>query len=66
MLGVFYTGGHAILAYGFEKYSSSQDRFLIYDNNYPQQTRYMYLTKNSSGSYTGWSYEIFNGTTWRS
>ena len=66
MLGVFYDGGHAILAYGFEKYSSSQDRFLIYDNNYPQQTRYMYLTKNSSGSYTGWTYEIFNGTTWRS
>lgn len=59
--------GHAILAYGVEKYSSTQDRLLIYDNNYPLSTRYLYLNKNaSSGNYTGWSYDLTNSDEWGS
>lgn len=53
--------GHAILAYGVENYSSTQDRILIYDNNYPDMPRYLYLNKNYSGTYSGWSYKIFEG-----
>ena len=56
--------GHAILAYGIENVNSTTQRLLIYDNNAPLTTRYLFLNKNSSGTYTSWSYEIFSGTTW--
>lgn len=57
--------GHAVLAYGVENVTSTQQRLLIYDSNYPFETRYLYLNKNSSGVYTSWSYQIFkDGTTW--
>ena len=58
------TGGHAILAYGIETVNSTTERLIIYDCNYPLTTRYMYLTKNSSGKYTAWSYEFASGSTW--
>ena len=51
-------GGHAIVGYKMEKYSSSLDLLYIYDSNYPNSTRYIQLVKNSSGKYTGeWFYD---------
>lgn len=43
---------HAVVGYGFETVSSTQDRILVYDNNCPDTVKYLYLTK-SNGAYTG-------------
>lgn len=57
--------GHAILAYGVQNVNSTKDRLLIYDNNYPMETRYLDLEK-SSGVYTGWSYPLTDDCIWGS
>lgn len=49
--------GHALLATGIEESGSGAILF-IYDCNYPGQDRTMTLTKNASGDYTRWEYEI--------
>ena len=51
-------GGHAILAIGTETVSSTHQRILVYDNNYPLTTRYIDIYKNSSGKYTKWVYDL--------
>lgn len=56
--------GHAILGYGVESVDSTTDRILIYDNNYPLEQRYMTMKKNSSGTYTSWSYPLTSDTEW--
>ena len=58
--------GHAILAYGIETVNSTTQRLLICDSNHPMTTKYLYLYKNSAGTYTSWTYELFSGTTWGS
>lgn len=56
------TGGHAVVAYMLDEVNN---RLYISDSNYPGGTvRYISLTKNSSGKYTGWSYNLFGSTTW--
>ncbi len=57
------TGGHAIVGYGLENVSSTESRLKVYDVNYPRGDRFITLRK-SGGSYTGWSYEIFDGEFW--
>lgn len=55
--------GHAVVAYGIEKVSSTEDRILIYENNSPLKTQYITVTKNSSGTITNWSYSYKYGKT---
>ena len=57
-------GGHALMAYGTESVSSTQDRLLIYDCNFPNQERSLYLTKDGNGGYSGWTYDMGSYGTW--
>lgn len=51
-------GGHALLAYGVETVSATQDRLLIYDCNFPNRECSLYLDKAEDGTYTGWTYDM--------
>ena len=61
-----YLGGHEILAYGVNKVSNTDYRIKVYDNNWPNQERYIYLTANSSGKFTSWKYTLWDGCTFSS
>ena len=50
--------GHAILGYGVEDKDDGTSEILIYDNNYPLESRTLTLGKDKSGDYVTWSYEI--------
>lgn len=53
-------GGHAVVGYKIEKYSSYADLLYIYDSNYPNSNEYIQLEKSSSGKYTGrWYYDDY-------
>lgn len=54
--------GHAVNAYAFEEVSSTESRFIVYDNNYPKKTRYFRLFKDSNGKYTGWDFSSDYGS----
>lgn len=56
-------GGHEILAYGYKTVSSTKSQILVYDNNYPNQERYINITTNTSGTPTAWSYTLWDGCT---
>ncbi len=56
--------GHALIGYLLDK---ENNRLYVSDSNYPGGTaRYISLTKNSSGKYTGWSYNISGSEIWSS
>ncbi|MBQ9492835.1 MAG: InlB B-repeat-containing protein, partial [Oscillibacter sp.] len=59
-------GGHALLGYGLEKVSDTQSRLMVYDCNFPSQERYVTLTADSAGRYTGWSYRMNDTYNWGS
>ena len=46
--------GHAILSYGVEKISDEESHILVYDNNYPDEDRYIVInTEENSWHYSG-------------
>lgn len=49
--------GHAVLVYGIKE-ESENVQLCLYDNNYPEQERYLTMRKDSSGNYMEWSYDI--------
>lgn len=54
--------GHAIVAYMLDE---ANNRLYVSDSNYPGGTeRYITLSKNSSGKYTGWSFNLEGSTYW--
>lgn len=57
-------GGHALVGYELVEISGSESRLMVYDCNYPDQERYITLTKNASGQYTGWYYYLNNRYHW--
>ena len=59
--------GHALLAYRLDDVSSTQSRIYVYDCNDPYNgERYITITKNGSGRYTGWLYQLTDTITWGS
>lgn len=58
--------GHAIVGYDIVDVSKTESRLMVYDCNYPNTERYITLTKNSSGQYTGWYYPFNNEYNWGS
>lgn len=50
--------GHAIVGYDVVERSSTESWVMVYDCNYPNQERHVTLTRDGSGRYTGWSYNI--------
>lgn len=59
-------GGHAIVGYDIVNVSTTESRLMVYDCNYPKTERYITLTKNSLGQYTGWYYHMNNRYNWGS
>lgn len=59
-------GGHAIVGYDIVDVSSAQSHLMVYDCNFPNTERYITLTKNSSGQYTGWYYHLNDMYDWGS
>lgn len=59
-------GGHAVVGYDVVNVSATESRLMVYDCNYPKAERYITLTKNSSGQYTGWYYRMNNTYNWGS
>ena len=47
--------GHIVVGYKMKK-GSNKDYIYVYDNNYPDEAKYIILYKNSSGRYTSWYY----------
>lgn len=58
--------GHAVVGYSIVDVSATESRLMVYDCNYPNTERYITLTKNSSGQYTGWYYHLNNAYDWGS
>ena len=56
-------GGHALLGYKLDR---SRDRLYVYDCNFPNTERYISLTKNASGNYSGWYYRLNDRYDWGS
>ena len=59
-------GGHSLLGYEIINISNSESRLMVYDPNFPNEERYITLTKNNSGEYTGWHYYLNNREHWGS
>ena len=59
-------GGHALLGYALERDSATKSRLLVYDCNYPNQERYIDLTTDADGNYTGWYYHLNDKYDWGS
>lgn len=63
-------GGHAVLAYGYDQFSSTQFNIKIYDSNYVNSPTSMSNTilrvtrSSSTGSYNSWSYPFTSSVTW--
>ena len=48
--------GHAVVGYRMD---DTNGRLYVYDPNHPRDAnRYITLTKNTNGSYSGWSYDM--------
>lgn len=59
--------GHALVGYDVVDVSGTESRLMVYDCNYPNDAgRYITLTKNSYGQYTGWYYYLNNSYNWGS
>lgn len=59
-------GGHAIVGYKLKKINTTTSHLYVYDCNYPESLRYITLTTNTSGAYTGWYYHLNNIYDWGS
>ena len=57
---------HIVVGYFLVDWSSTQSRLYVYDSNYPYpcKERYITLTKDPAGNYTGWKYPITDNYTW--
>mgnify|MGYP004494951995 CR=1 FL=1 len=67
VIGIFGPqGGHALVAYDIRKISDTESRLYVYDCNYPDTERYIRLTTNAAGSYTGWYYHLNDTYNWGS
>lgn len=67
VIGIFGPqGGHALVAYDVRKISDTESRLYVYDCNYPDTERYIRLTTNAAGSYTGWYYHLNDTYNWGS
>ena len=64
--GNFIQTGHAIVGYDIVNVSSTKSNLMVYDCNYPNTERYITLTKNPSGQYTGWYYHLNDLYDWGS
>ena len=52
-------GGHALLAYGVEHVSDTEEHLLIYDSNHPMERRVMTLGRRAAGApITDWRYDM--------
>ena len=49
-------GGHALVGYSVTKVDTYTSKLNIYDPNFPNETRYITIYTNSSGTPTGWYY----------
>lgn len=54
------------MGYDIVDVSATQSHLMVYDCNYPKTERYITLTKNSSGQYTGWYYHMNDSYYWGS
>ena len=57
-------GGHAVVGYSVKKVSDTQSNLYIYDCNFPLEDRYVTLTTDADGNYTGWYYKINDRYDW--
>ena len=58
--------GHALVGYKIEAVNATTSRLFVYDCNYPGVERYITLTKDASGAFTGWYYPLNNQYDWGS
>lgn len=65
-IGIYSEGkGHALLPIGIESDGFFSTSVIVYDSNFPDQERFLYLYKND-GHYNGWSYNISDDSYWSS
>lgn len=57
-------GGHAVVGYKIEKISDTKSYLYIYDCNFPQTIRYITLSTDKNGNYTGRYYKINDRYDW--
>ena len=51
--------GHALVGCGLQSVSGTESRLYVYDCNYPMNSgRYITLSKDASGQYTAWHYDL--------
>lgn len=50
-------GGHAVIGYELQKYSSTKTRLYIYDPNFANEKRFITLTRNGD-DYVSWYYKV--------
>ena len=60
------SGAHAVVGYSVEDYKDGTSRLYVYDPNFPNAKRYITLSRNYSGDYTGWYYLMSNTYNWGS
>ncbi len=53
----WFEAGHCILGICVEEETDDMAKILVYDCNFPNQKRYIYLTKNASGTFDAWNYD---------
>ena len=60
------SGAHAVVGYAVKDYADRTSRLFVYDPNFPGTKRYITLSRDSSGTYTGWYYLMSNIYNWGS
>lgn len=55
--------GHILWVIGIGKNDEKETELIVYDCNYPGEKRSVWL-KKKNGSYTSWTYTLWEGTTW--
>ena len=60
------SGAHAVVGYSVEDYKDGTSRLYVYDPNFPNAKRYITLSRNYLGDYTGWYYLMSNTYNWGS
>lgn len=54
-------GGHAVVGY-----ETKDNKIMVYDPNFPEEERSIYLTKDENGEYKDWSYFMNDSYSWGS
>ena len=57
--------GHAVYPIRIGDDNQTETQIIVNDSNHPDEEMIITLAKNN-GQFTGWSYPLFNGTTWGS